>query len=172
MGTIINLAQNFVGSNNVNLLQPVGQFGTRIHGGKDAASPRYIFTMLSPLTKLLFPAHDMPSLTYLFDDNQPVEPEWYCPILPAVMINGAEGIGTGYSTKVPNFDVRQIVSNLQKMINGEEPEEMVRIFTSLPVACIKINDCSDSHYPGLQITVCHLIMTDPNYEKSYSRAVF
>ena len=43
-----------------------------------------------------------------------------------VLVNGAEGIGTGYSTKVPNFDVRQIVDNLKKMINGEEPEEMVR----------------------------------------------
>ena len=46
MSTIINLAQNFVGSNNINLLQPIGQFGTRLAGGKDAASPRYIFTML------------------------------------------------------------------------------------------------------------------------------
>jgi DNA gyrase/topoisomerase IV subunit A len=52
MTTIINLAQNFVGSNNLNLLQPIGQFGTRLHGGKDAASPRYIFTMLSPLARL------------------------------------------------------------------------------------------------------------------------
>lgn len=41
MATIINLAQNYIGSNNVNLLLPVGQFGTRLHGGKDAASPRY-----------------------------------------------------------------------------------------------------------------------------------
>ena len=54
MSTIINLAQNFVGSNNINLLLPIGQFGTRLHGGKDAASPRYIFTALSPLTRLLF----------------------------------------------------------------------------------------------------------------------
>lgn len=46
MMTIVNLAQNFVGSNNINILQPLGQFGTRINGGKDAASPRYIFTML------------------------------------------------------------------------------------------------------------------------------
>lgn len=46
MATIINLAQNFVGSNNINLLQPNGQFGTRLSGGKDAASPRYIFTQL------------------------------------------------------------------------------------------------------------------------------
>lgn len=46
MSTIINLAQNYVGSNNLNLLQPIGQFGTRLQGGKDAASPRYIFTMM------------------------------------------------------------------------------------------------------------------------------
>ena len=46
MSTIVNLAQNFVGSNNINLLMPIGQFGTRLHGGKDSASPRYIFTML------------------------------------------------------------------------------------------------------------------------------
>lgn len=141
MGTIINLAQNFVGSNNLNLLMPVGQFGTRLHGGKDAASPRYIFTMMSSLTKLLFHAHDMPSLTYLFDDNQPVEPEWYCPIIPLVLVNGAEGIGTGYSTKVPNFDVRQIISNLKKMINGEEPEEMIPSFKNFTGTISQI----DSH---------------------------
>ena len=46
MMTIVGLAQNFVGSNNLNLLQPLGQFGTRLNGGKDSASPRYIFTML------------------------------------------------------------------------------------------------------------------------------
>lgn len=125
MGTVINLAQNFVGSNNINLLQPVGQFGTRLHGGKDAASPRYIFTMLSPLTRLMFQPTDEPSLNWLYDDNQRIEPEWYCPILPVVLVNGVEGIGTGYSTKIPNYDAREIVQNLKKMINGKEPEEMV-----------------------------------------------
>ena len=54
MGTIINLAQNFVGSNNINVLQPIGQFGTRLSGGKDSASPRYIFTQLSPLARMVF----------------------------------------------------------------------------------------------------------------------
>jgi DNA gyrase/topoisomerase IV subunit A len=52
MSTIINLAQNYVGSNNINLLLPNGQFGTRLQGGKDAASPRYIFTMLNPITRV------------------------------------------------------------------------------------------------------------------------
>ena len=52
MGTIVNLAQDFVGSNNVNVLLPIGQFGTRLQGGKDSASPRYIFTQLKYLLSL------------------------------------------------------------------------------------------------------------------------
>lgn len=46
MNTIVRLAQDFVGSNNLNLLLPLGQFGTRLAGGEDAASARYIYTSL------------------------------------------------------------------------------------------------------------------------------
>ncbi|XP_049657374.1 DNA topoisomerase 2-alpha [Accipiter gentilis] len=125
MMTIINLAQNFVGSNNLNLLQPIGQFGTRLHGGKDSASPRYIFTMLSPLARLLFPPMDDNILRFLYDDNQRVEPEWYMPIIPMVLINGAEGIGTGWSCKIPNFDIREVVNNIRRLMDGEEPLPML-----------------------------------------------
>ncbi|KAH0626856.1 hypothetical protein JD844_002113 [Phrynosoma platyrhinos] len=125
MMTIINLAQNFVGSNNLNLLQPIGQFGTRLHGGKDSASPRYIFTMLSPLARLAFPAVDDSVLKFLYDDNQRVEPEWYVPIIPMVLINGAEGIGTGWSCKIPNYDIREVVNNIRRMLDGDEPLPMV-----------------------------------------------
>ncbi|XP_039209913.1 DNA topoisomerase 2-alpha [Crotalus tigris] len=125
MMTIINLAQNFVGSNNLNLLQPIGQFGTRLHGGKDAASPRYIFTMLSPLARLAFPAVDDNVLKFMYDDNQRVEPEWYIPIVPLVLINGAEGIGTGWSCKVPNYDIREVVHNIRRMLDGDEPLAMI-----------------------------------------------
>ncbi|XP_070702301.1 DNA topoisomerase 2-beta isoform X1 [Pempheris klunzingeri] len=121
MMTIVNLAQNFVGSNNVNILQPLGQFGTRINGGKDAASPRYIFTMLSPLAKLLFPAMDANLLKFLYDDNQKVEPEWYIPIIPLVLVNGAEGIGTGWACKIPNYDPREIVNNINRLLNHQDP---------------------------------------------------
>lgn len=89
--TIVNLAQNFVGSNNINLLMPNGQFGTRLSGGKDSASPRYIFTMMSPLTRLIFHPHDDPLLQYQVDDNQKIEPVWYIPIIPMVLVNGCEG---------------------------------------------------------------------------------
>uniref|UniRef100_A0A8C9W9Z3 DNA topoisomerase 2 n=1 Tax=Scleropages formosus TaxID=113540 RepID=A0A8C9W9Z3_SCLFO len=125
MMTIVNLAQNFVGSNNVNILQPLGQFGTRINGGKDAASPRYIFTMLSPLAKMLFPAVDSSLLKFLYDDNQKVEPEWYIPIIPMVLVNGAEGIGTGWACKIPNYDPREIVNNINRMLNHQDPLPML-----------------------------------------------
>ncbi|XP_013863574.1 DNA topoisomerase 2-alpha [Austrofundulus limnaeus] len=125
MMTIIGLAQNFVGSNNLNMLQPLGQFGTRLHGGKDSASPRYIFTMLSPLARLVFPPVDDNLLKYNFDDNQRVEPEWYMPIIPTVLVNGAEGIGTGWASKIPNYDIREIINNIHRMLNGEEPLPML-----------------------------------------------
>jgi DNA topoisomerase II len=123
-GTIVNLAQNYVGSNNINLLQPNGQFGTRLSGGKDSASPRYIFTMLSPLARLIFHPHDDPLLNFLDEDNQRIEPEWYIPIIPMVLVNGCEGIGTGWSTKIPNHNPRDIVANLRSMMQGGEPKPM------------------------------------------------
>uniref|UniRef100_H3D5N4 DNA topoisomerase 2 n=1 Tax=Tetraodon nigroviridis TaxID=99883 RepID=H3D5N4_TETNG len=125
MMTIVGLAQNFVGSNNLNLLQPLGQFGTRLHGGKDSASPRYIFTMLSSLARLVFPPVDDNLLKYNYDDNQRVEPEWYIPIIPMVLVNGAEGIGTGWASKIPNYDIREIVNNIHRMLSGDEPLPML-----------------------------------------------
>lgn len=139
-GTIVNLAQNFVGSNNVNLLQPNGQFGTRLSGGKDSASPRYIFTMLSPLARLIFHPHDDPLLNFLDEDNQRIEPEWYIPILPMVLVNGCEGIGTGWSTKIPNHDPRDVVANLRSMMQGNEPKPMMPFYKNFRGQIITAGD--------------------------------
>lgn len=122
--TIVNLAQNFVGANNINLLEPRGQFGTRLAGGKDSASPRYIFTLMSPLTRLIFHPQDDPLLQYEFEDNQKIEPVWYIPIIPMVLVNGAEGIGTGWATKVPNYNPRDLVKNIRLLISNEEPASL------------------------------------------------
>lgn len=119
-GTIINMAQNFVGSNNVNLLTPSGQFGTRRMGGKDAASPRYIFTKLEPITRAIFHPDDDDLLTYNNDDGLSIEPEFYVPIIPMVLVNGADGIGTGWSCNVVNYNPRDIIENLRRKIAGEE----------------------------------------------------
>jgi len=77
---------------------PVGQFGTRMHGGKDFASARYIFTNLNEQTRLLFPEEDQPLHSYIKEEGMQIEPHFYTPIIPLVLVNGAEGIGTGWST--------------------------------------------------------------------------
>ena len=122
--TIVNMAQNYVGANNINLLEPLGQFGTRLTGGKDAASARYIFTRLSPLARALFPKADDALLRYLDDDGLTVEPEWYAPVLPTVLLNGAAGIGTGWSTTVLSYNPRDIIGQLRAIMAGFEPEEI------------------------------------------------
>ena len=109
-GAIINMAQNFVGSNNINLLEPNGQFGTRLQGGKDHASRRYIFTRLSHITRNVFPPEDDAILKYLDDDGQMVEPVYYVPIIPMILVNGAVGIGTGFSTKIPCYDPKTLIN--------------------------------------------------------------
>ncbi len=118
--TIVAMAQNFVGSNNINLLYPNGQFGTRIGGGKDAASSRYIFTYLSEVTRYIFREEDDQILKYLEDDGYPIEPEYYVPIIPMILINGTRGIGTGYSTFVPPHNPMEVIQLLKQRIN-EKP---------------------------------------------------
>lgn len=123
--TIVGLAQDFCGSNNINLLVPSGQFGTRLQGGKDSASPRYIFTRLAPLARHIFNAADDKLLNYLDEEGQSIEPEWYMPILPMVLVNGADGIGTGWSTSIPNYNPRDIVANLKRLMRREEQVPML-----------------------------------------------
>lgn len=124
--TIVNLAQTFVGSNNINLLEPSGMFGSRLAGGSDAASPRYIFTRLSPFARKIYLAQDEPNLKIQYDDSKPIEPEVYAPIIPMVLVNGADGIGTGWSTSIPNYHPTDIVKNLKRRMGRlslEEAEE-------------------------------------------------
>ncbi|KAH9065029.1 DNA topoisomerase II [Lactarius vividus] len=123
--TIVNLAQDYVGSNNLNLLLPNGQYGTRDQGGKDHASARYIFTEPAPITRTIFHPADDPLLNYLREDNDDIEPEWYMPVLPLLLLNGAEGIGTGWSTSVPSYNPRDVVANIRRLMAGEEQEPML-----------------------------------------------
>ena len=114
---IKGMAQNYVGSNNINLLVPNGQFGTRLQGGEDSASERYIFTYLNPITRTLFPDGDDAILNYLDDDGTLVEPTYYAPILPNILINGSKGIGTGFSTDVMCYNPLDLLKYIKHKLN-------------------------------------------------------
>lgn len=117
---IIAMAQTFVGSNNIHLLEPNGQFGTRLMGGKDSGSPRYLHTALSPITSKIFVVEDAPLLNYLDDDGLSIEPSYYVPVLPMILVNGAQGIGTGYSTSIPLYNPKDLIGYLRHKIEPEK----------------------------------------------------
>jgi DNA topoisomerase-2 len=121
-GAIVNMAQNFVGSNNINLLEPKGQFGTRLRGGEDSASERYIFTHLSKIARSIFPQADDSVLTYLDDDGTQVEPIYYAPVIPMILVNGSKGIGTGFSTDIMCYDPVSIIDELCVRLKGGQTD--------------------------------------------------
>jgi DNA topoisomerase-2 len=118
--TIVKLANDYTGSNNINLLEPCGQFGTRLMGGKDASQTRYIFTKLTKEARKIFDPKDDAILNYLDDDGRPIEPDFYMPTLPMVLVNGTEGIGTGFSCYVPPFKPDDIKDNIKRILSGDE----------------------------------------------------
>jgi DNA topoisomerase-2 len=121
---IVGMAQNFIGSNNINLLFPSGQFGTRLEGGRDASSPRYIFTRLEKIARIIFPEQDDNILKYLNDDGTPVEPQFYVPIIPMVLVNGSKGIGTGFSTEILCYNPRDIITYLKNKLQNVEGDKI------------------------------------------------
>jgi DNA topoisomerase-2 len=138
---IVGMAQIYIGTNNINLLSPNGQFGSRCQGGQDASSARYIFTLLSKLSKLIFKEEDNNILNYQDDDGQQIEPEFYIPVIPMVLVNGGIGIGTGYSTNIPQFNPSEIIEackficNAIKLadLNGDSEDGMDNIYETIDI---------------------------------------
>lgn len=121
--TILNMARNYVGCNNINLLNPLGQFGTRLMNGKDCAEENHrLKTTRSKLTDAIFHRHDAPLLVQNTSrDDLKIEPDWYVPIIPMLLVNGSEGTSTAWSTKIPKHDPVQLIRCLRSMIHGGEP---------------------------------------------------
>ena len=172
-GTIIGMAQNYVGSNNINILEPNGQFGSRYSNGKDHASSRYIWTKLSPMATLIYKKVDNPLLNQLYDDGLPIEPEYYVPIIPMILVNGTEGIGTGFSTKIPPYNPINIIDNLLNMINNKELIDMDPWWQSFDGSVVKINENSYEIKGKYEIKGNKLIITElPIGESTYNYKEF
>lgn len=127
--TIIKMAQGFVGSNNIPLLKNAGEFGTRVYGGDDAAAARYITTNLEDISWAIFPSLDDPILTHAMEDGENVEYKQFMPIIPMILINGANGIASGYSTNIPCYNPEDIVKWIELWLGsgGGAPEAPARL---------------------------------------------
>lgn len=124
--TITKMACDMVGGSNVPLLFRDGQFGSRLEGGKDAASARYIFTKFDVLTQMLFRKEDEPLLSSIIEEGETIEPQYYVPILPTILVNGiSAGIGTGWSCNIPCYNPLDVVNAVKAWMKNEELPELI-----------------------------------------------
>lgn len=137
--TIIGMANEFPGTNNIPLLYRDGQFGTRLSGAEDAADGRYIFTKMDALTELIYREEDEPLLTLVNDDGDLVQPEYYIPIIPMILVNGViAGIGTGWSSTVPCFNPLDLIAGIKIWIENdgevliEDPDDNTNVVSMFP----------------------------------------
>ena len=139
--TITKLAQDFVGSNNIPYLEKDGQFGTRLSGGKDAANARYIFTKLSKITRLIFPKQDDELLDYVYEEGKRIEPKYYVPIIPMILVNGCKaGIGTGWSTSIPCYNPKDIINLVRNWIKGNSLCDITPYYKGFTGNITKVNE--------------------------------
>lgn len=156
LNTIISLAQDFVGSlNNVPLLFPDGQFGSKLQLGKDAANGRYIHTKMMKWTRTLFPEQDDDLFTYTLDDGQKVEPDYYVPILPLILVNGVRcAIGSGWSSNIPSYNTLEIVNAIYGWLEDKEKfkfPDLTPYFNNFTGKIEKMNDTKYKCYGTMVI---------------------
>ena len=116
--TLVGQAQDYIGTNNIALLEPLGQFGSRNDKPSVHSAARYIFTKLDPITRVLFPQADELVLDLREEEGQSIEPVYFVPVVPMLLINGAQGIGTGFSTSVPSYNFYDICSAARSLLAG------------------------------------------------------
>ena len=122
---IIAMAQNFPCSNNINLLSPEGLFGSRKAGGSDHSSARYLETRPSIVFPYVFREEDHKLLKLLDDRGKEIEPEFMLPTIPMHLINGSEGIGTGWSTSIPAHLPEDVLRCLRELLEDESLSDLM-----------------------------------------------
>jgi DNA topoisomerase-2 len=143
-GTIVNMSQDFVGTNNINLFMPKGQFGSRQNPGA-SASPRYIFTHLNPITRKIYRQEDDEILNYLYEDEDQIEPNYYLPIIPMILVNGSDGIGTGWSTNIPKYSPDAIIQVIKKKLDKPEIKYKINPWYNKFIGDMDFNDEKGSY---------------------------
>ncbi len=174
--TIINMAQRFVGTNNIPYFMNIGNFGSRRQGGEDAASARYIFTKLEKLTRLIFRKEDDPYLKDRVEDGHEIEKEHYLPIIPMILVNGCQGIGSGWSTNIPNHNPLKLSEWIRCWLNkNQNKPELLPWYNGFKGVIIEedkkitsygvMDEIDDSHYEILEIPVGKKQFSIDKYKK-------
>jgi DNA topoisomerase-2 len=118
ISTVVGLGQDFPGANNYPLLEKHGQFGTRL--STTPGGPRYITTKLHANWDKFFKKNDQDIIVSLYDDEDKIEPLYYIPIIPMLLINGADGMGNGFKSSILNYSVESVVKAMRELVKYGE----------------------------------------------------
>lgn len=111
---IARMSQRVTGINNINLIEPESGLGTREN--LEPGQPRYCYAKLAAWTNLIYRKEDKIILENKMEEDTKLEYNYFIPIIPVVLVNGTDGIGTGWSTKVPKFKPTDIIIALKNRI--------------------------------------------------------
>lgn len=121
----VTLAKKYTGSNNLPVLLGNGNFGTRQMN--DASAARYIFAQPQNYFNLLFKEEDDPGLISQMFEGDEIEPRFYTPTLPLVLINGSLGIGVGFSSNILCRDTNNMIEAIRQKMKNKEPSDSLFI---------------------------------------------
>lgn len=116
---IITMGQKF--KNNAPLLEAIGQWGTL--RSPDAGAPRYIETKLSDNFRLLYKDFDL--LDYKEEDGEKIEPKFFLPIVPTILLNGVSGMGVGFASDILNRDVKDVVDACINLLQNKKNKQLI-----------------------------------------------
>lgn len=120
-GVVVTLGQDFSGTNNLPLIEKSGSFGTR--SVNESAAPRYIFANGSKDFFKIFKYEDDDILIKQEFEGFPIEPKFYLPVLPMILINGSEGVSSGFAQKILGRNPENIKKYLKDFLNSKKPKE-------------------------------------------------
>lgn len=126
-GVTVGLAQNFVGTNNINLIKPEGSFGNR--SITDASASRYIFTCKEPIMDLIFRKDDDSVLIQQEFEGSIIEPRFLLPVIPMLLVNGSEGIGNGFAQTILPRNITDILPEIAHYLQkGKFKSESIPVY--------------------------------------------
>ena len=117
-GVLVSMAQNFAGSNNIPLLQRKGTFGNRLK--PVAAAGRYIFTCKEDYLDKIFRKEDEALLTEQIFEGDKIEPKFYIPVIPMLVVNGNVGLTTGFTQRILPRNPKDVIKYIEAKLDGKK----------------------------------------------------
>lgn len=159
--SIIGMAQDHVGSNNIPLLfGDEGRFGDLEAGGKNAAQPRYLEVHASPLLPFLFRPEDDAILNLSLIDGEVAEPETYFTTIPLALVNGTSAVSSGWKSKIPSYDPVMLIDAYLARLDGtpfSEPQPYYRGHAgtnTVKHGVFESRGCGEIHDDGSYTVTC------------------